>query len=414
MSYYDYLKIPPMSNIKDIKTAYKKLAKIYHPDKSVEFSNGENFKMINQAYTILSDKSERLKYDTTLKQKRRGAWKEFLNILSEVNPSMVSIALEYLNHDTTVKNNQIGEFIIYIKENFNSLKNKYQLSPYVFVDMINELYHKILSLNKKPKNKDIVIKLRVSLEEAYYQNIKQYTVKRYRLCPACHGYSIIRACDDCGRDCSDEVVCKVCFSWDVVESQCKRCKDVKCKKKGFYICKKKYQIPLIQDSIRYIKNGDESVNTKEAGDLVFRIVTKPHPIFKVYQFNLLIVKQISLYEWLYGIDFNITHLNGKPIRIYYKGHIKFPIYIVEGMGMPRKNGGYGNLLIYLKMNFNSIDREMIYKIAPPIDLLSEKIDPAKTPDTVEGAPYLTENEEDIIEFAKAFEDTDTVDSITIL
>ena len=56
---YNILKIQPTSNLEEIKTAYKKLAMKYHPDKNpnnIEFSNNK-MKEINWAYQTLTKQS---------------------------------------------------------------------------------------------------------------------------------------------------------------------------------------------------------------------------------------------------------------------------------------------------------------------------------------------------------------------
>ena len=63
-SLYDILGINSSATNEDIKTAYKKLAKKYHPDKNAGSTwHEEQFKSINQAYQILSDPSKRKHYD---------------------------------------------------------------------------------------------------------------------------------------------------------------------------------------------------------------------------------------------------------------------------------------------------------------------------------------------------------------
>ncbi|BDD02849.1 tetratricopeptide repeat protein [Aureibacter tunicatorum] len=67
--YYDILGIEKDADDKSIKEAYRKLAKIHHPDKNIDKANDEDkeiFKLINEAYQILSDKSKRAQYDLTL------------------------------------------------------------------------------------------------------------------------------------------------------------------------------------------------------------------------------------------------------------------------------------------------------------------------------------------------------------
>jgi DnaJ-class molecular chaperone len=54
-NYYSILEIEPTDNQVIIKTAYKKLAKKYHPDINKENDNNEKFKEINQAYQYLKE-----------------------------------------------------------------------------------------------------------------------------------------------------------------------------------------------------------------------------------------------------------------------------------------------------------------------------------------------------------------------
>lgn len=50
---------------KTIKSAYRKLAKQYHPDISKEVNAEEKFREIAEAYDILSDEEKKRRYDTT-------------------------------------------------------------------------------------------------------------------------------------------------------------------------------------------------------------------------------------------------------------------------------------------------------------------------------------------------------------
>lgn len=61
MDLYEILSIPPTSTNEEITKAYKKLAKIYHPDKKT--GNTEKFQQINYAYNILINITTRLKYN---------------------------------------------------------------------------------------------------------------------------------------------------------------------------------------------------------------------------------------------------------------------------------------------------------------------------------------------------------------
>jgi hypothetical protein len=64
-SYYDILGVARNASKSEIKRAYRKLARKYHPDSPENKSNGDElFKKISTAYEVLSDSQKRSKYDS--------------------------------------------------------------------------------------------------------------------------------------------------------------------------------------------------------------------------------------------------------------------------------------------------------------------------------------------------------------
>ena len=61
--YYEALGVEPSAGEAEIKTAYRRLARKYHPDVSKEKGAEERFKAINEAYEVLRDKEKRASYD---------------------------------------------------------------------------------------------------------------------------------------------------------------------------------------------------------------------------------------------------------------------------------------------------------------------------------------------------------------
>ncbi|THD25381.1 DnaJ (Hsp40) subfamily B member 9 [Fasciola hepatica] len=61
--YYDVLGVSKTANIQEIRRAYRKLAKLYHPDKNKGPNATEKFVEINEAYEVLSDEGKRKRYD---------------------------------------------------------------------------------------------------------------------------------------------------------------------------------------------------------------------------------------------------------------------------------------------------------------------------------------------------------------
>ena len=62
--YYEILGVDKKATEAQIKSAYRKLAKKYHPDVDKSSSAQEKFKDINEAYEVLSDKQKRARYDS--------------------------------------------------------------------------------------------------------------------------------------------------------------------------------------------------------------------------------------------------------------------------------------------------------------------------------------------------------------
>jgi curved DNA-binding protein len=63
LDYYEVLGLKKECDPRDIKIAYRRLAKKYHPDKSPDSNAQRNFVIISRAYETLSNSDERMKYD---------------------------------------------------------------------------------------------------------------------------------------------------------------------------------------------------------------------------------------------------------------------------------------------------------------------------------------------------------------
>ena len=61
--YYEILGVARTASQDEIRKAYRKLAKEYHPDVNKDSGAGEKYKEINEAYEVLKDPEKRGKYD---------------------------------------------------------------------------------------------------------------------------------------------------------------------------------------------------------------------------------------------------------------------------------------------------------------------------------------------------------------
>lgn len=120
-NYYDELEVSKTASKEIIGKVYKMLAKKYHPDTTEEpdkHAAEEKFKIISEAYEILSDDEKRKKYDLELEQSNPSvSYEEYINIVNQ---------RDYLNNEL---NNLKNEFNKYTS-NLNNINSEYNHIPY--------------------------------------------------------------------------------------------------------------------------------------------------------------------------------------------------------------------------------------------------------------------------------------------
>ena len=73
--YYKTLGVDKNASDEEIKRAFRKLAKQYHPDINKEEGAQEKFKEIGEAYSVLSDPNKRKQYEKFLKENPQYAYR---------------------------------------------------------------------------------------------------------------------------------------------------------------------------------------------------------------------------------------------------------------------------------------------------------------------------------------------------
>jgi curved DNA-binding protein CbpA len=61
--YYTFLQVKPSATQEEVRAAYKRLAFLYHPDRSTHPQSTRQMQLLNEAYAVLSDPKKRAQFD---------------------------------------------------------------------------------------------------------------------------------------------------------------------------------------------------------------------------------------------------------------------------------------------------------------------------------------------------------------
>jgi DnaJ-class molecular chaperone len=198
-----------------------------------------------------------------------------------------------------IENMDMQKMLSHVTKNLFKMMNENQTTS----DSENETLESVVL----PKTRDICFDLNVDLEDFYTGKKKKLNVKR-----------------------------KIISDGKVIEE------------------KKKIVIPIEkgmkdEQQIKFEEEADQIPGYRQ-GDIIINLIENEHPVFQRDGDNLIIVKNINLYE-IYDLTFDIKHLDGRIIRITKDPsdalHLNESLRKIPGEGMPKykSNGEYGDLFI---------------------------------------------------------------------
>ncbi len=283
--YYEILGVSKTASADEIKSAFRKLAKKYHPDVSKEPNASEKFKEAQEAYSILSDDAKRKQYDQFGHQAFQG--------------------------------NQGG--YNYQDFDFND----------IFGDIFGEMFGGGFGRNTKRarKGEDILYRMSISFEEAAFGTKKKISIDVLEDCSDCHGLGghDVKTCSNCqGRGTirtvqqtmfgtfSNETTCHVCSgTGKTYENVCKTCRGNKKIRTD-----KEYDINVpegIFDGQQLVMRGkgEPGTNGGPNGDLYLEFMVKPHPIYERENNDIYLSFPITYVEAVLGAKKDVPTLYGK-------------------------------------------------------------------------------------------------------
>ena len=326
--YYEVLGVSKGASDDEIKKAYRKLAKKYHPDMNPGDKEAEaKFKEVNEAYSILSDSEKRARYD------------QFGH--AGVDP----------NYGAGGPGGGFGGFDmgdIDLGDIFGSF----------FGGGFGGFGGSASSRRNGPqKGESLRASLTISFEEAAFGCEKEINLNRTEECEACHGSgaepgTTAETCPDCrgtgvvrvqqrtgGFAFSSTAPCSRCRgTGKIIHTPCKACGGSGSVKKTKRVT---VSIPAGIDDGQAISlrgQGNAGKNGGPAGDLIVAVHVKPHPQFHRDGTTVLYEQPVTFYQAVMGAELEIPTIDGKVKYNLPAGTQTGTTFRLRGKGIPELRG----------------------------------------------------------------------------
>ena len=324
----------------EIKKAYRKLAKKYHPDMNPGDKEAEaKFKEVNEAYSILSDSEKRARYD------------QFGH--AGVDP----------NYGAGGPGGGFGGFDmgdIDLGDIFGSF----------FGGGFGGFGGSASSRRNGPqKGESLRASLTISFEEAAFGCEKEINLNRTEECEACHGSgaepgTTAETCPDCrgtgvvrvqqrtgGFAFSSTAPCSRCRgTGKIIHTPCKACGGSGSVKKTKRVT---VSIPAGIDDGQAISlrgQGNAGKNGGPAGDLIVAVHVKPHPQFHRDGTTVLYEQPVTFYQAVMGAELEIPTIDGKVKYNLPAGTQTGTTFRLRGKGIPELRGrGRGDQYVTVRV-----------------------------------------------------------------
>jgi molecular chaperone DnaJ len=310
--YYKILGVTRTAADKDIKAAYRRLARQYHPDvnpgnKSAE----ERFKEINEAYEVISDPEKRKKYD------QYGDQWQYADQLNEAAQRQGKSGSWNFRQQTGGS----GPSFQYDQGDLGS----------IFEDILGDRGGFGRRTTRPRKGGDVEHEVEISLEEAYNGTIRNISLQTEVPCSACRGTGRIQ-----------NLACSVCRGAGTVP-QIKRLE---------------VKIPAGVDTgsrVRIAGKGEPGPAGSPPGDLYLVITVLPHTLFERKGDDLYVDIPVPLTTAMLGGEVQVPTLKGNKLALRIPPETQNErIFRLAGQGMPHPSDpARGDLMAIIKVNLPS-------------------------------------------------------------
>ncbi len=326
--FYGILGVGKKATADEIKAAYRKLARKYHPDLNPgDKTSEEKFKEINEAYAVLSDPKKKEQYDRgpeTFEWAGAGAGPGYGTGFGTAGAPGGGYEYDF----------GFGDIF---SELFGGAGARQRMAP--------------------QKGADLYAEMEVTFQEAFSGTTRQVSLSREAVCPVCGGtgatevakcprckgtgkmqtkrgfFSTIQSCPECGG--TGQKAVKLCPS---------------CKGSGKKTTTEtiSVRIPAGVDNgsmLRLRGLGNAGVDGGPSGDLRIKVKVQPHPFFRREGENIYLDVPVTVGEAALGAKIEVPTPDGKAIMKLPAGTAGKQRFKLKGKGFTSPKGGRGNLYV---------------------------------------------------------------------
>jgi DnaJ-class molecular chaperone len=305
--YYKILGVDRKADDKTIKSAYRRLARKYHPDVAKTKDATDRFKEVSEAYEVLSDPEKRRRYDSLGPD-----WQRYTQA-PPASPPGGGFRVEYGGDP-----GNLGDFSEFFRSIFGDLGAHARRGSRSGGIRFDE------GFDRTPRGADVEAGVEISLDEAFHGARKTFAMDLEEPCAVCGGSGNVQGkpCAACGGG-----------GWQRAQRQV----DVK--------------IPAGVKSGQRVRVSGEGTGAPGArGDLYLSVTVAAHPFFERKGDDVHLTLPITAPEAALGTSIEVPTLRGKVSMKVPPATSSGRAFRLPGYGMPRlKGGGAGDQFVAIKV-----------------------------------------------------------------
>jgi molecular chaperone DnaJ len=335
-TYYDILEVSAEASESEIKKAYRRLARQYHPDNK-ETGDEARFKQIGEAYEVLSDPRKRSQYDRLGHQR-----------YTESTAGGSGAGAGGFTEADMMMDDLQEVFESFFGGSFGGGRRR--------------------SGPVRERGADLEVSLEISFEEAIFGSEREVTVKRQVTCDTCAGSGADpdtppKTCNNCGGRGEVRTTSQTLLGIITQVGACPTCRGRgkvipvpcgSCQGSGRREAKEALSVRIpkgVDDGskLAWSQKGNQGRNGGPVGDLYISLRVKPHPRLRRDNLDIWEDVQVSVWQAIMGDKLMAETVHGEREVHVKAGTQDGTILKLKGHGVQLDNGGRGDHKIKLNV-----------------------------------------------------------------